>query len=77
VGGKAKNRHWDKRGGGDGTGGLGSGKMVIADEISCKGNVVARVNNDVLAATLDCFVRESVSTKVSLFCPDSAMFTNA
>src|SRR5580698_8054807 len=32
VGGKAKNRHWDKRGGGPrgGTGGVGSGKAVVA-----------------------------------------------
>jgi transposase-like protein len=70
VGGKAKNRHWDKRGGGDGTGGTGSGKFVIAGAISRKGNVVARVINDVRAATLECFVRESVSTKVSLLCTD-------
>jgi hypothetical protein len=28
VGDKAKNRHWDKRGGG-GTGGIGSGKTPI------------------------------------------------
>ena len=28
VGGKAKNRHWDKRGGGGGTGSIGSGKRL-------------------------------------------------
>ncbi len=68
VGGKAKNRHWDKRGGGGATG--GSGKAVVAGAISRKGNVVARVIADVRATTLETFVRESVSTKVSLLCTD-------
>jgi hypothetical protein len=43
VGGKAKNRHRDKRGGGDGTGGIGSGKAAVAGAVSRKGKVVARV----------------------------------
>jgi hypothetical protein len=68
VGGKAKNRHWDKRGGGGATG--GSGKDIVAGAVSRKGNVVARVVADVRAATLETFVRESVSTKVSLLCTD-------
>jgi IS1 family transposase len=70
VGGKAKNRHWDKRGGGGGTGGIGSGKSAIAGAVSRKGNVVARVVENVRASTLTEFVRESVSTKVSLLCTD-------
>jgi transposase-like protein len=37
VGGKAKNKHIDKRGGGDGTGGVGSGKAVVAGERGCVG----------------------------------------
>jgi transposase-like protein/IS1 family transposase len=68
VGGKAKNRHWDKRGGGGATG--GSGKAIVAGAVSRKGNVVARVIADVRAKTLETFVRESVSTKVSLLCTD-------
>jgi transposase-like protein/IS1 family transposase len=68
VGGLAKNRHWDKRGGGGATG--GSGKSIVAGAVSRKGNVVARVIADVRAATLETFVRESVSTKVSLLCTD-------
>jgi IS1 family transposase len=68
VGGKAKNRHWDKRGGGGATG--GSGKEIVAGAVSRKGNVVARVIADVRAKTLETFVRESVSTKVSLLCTD-------
>ncbi len=70
VGGLAKNRHKDKRGGGDGTGGTGSGKATIAGAVSRKGNVVARVIENVRASTLTEFVRESVSTKVSLLCTD-------
>jgi transposase-like protein/IS1 family transposase len=68
IGGKAKNRHWDKRGGGGATG--GSGKAIVAGAVSRKGNLVARVIADVRAATLETFVRESVSTKVSLLCTD-------
>jgi IS1 family transposase len=69
IGGLAKNRHKDKRG--DGSGGTGgSGKMIVAGAVQRKGNVVARVINDVRAATLETFVRETVSNKVSLLCTD-------
>jgi transposase-like protein len=71
VGGKAKNRHKDKRGKGGGTGGVGSGKSVVVGAVRRKGNVVARVINNVQAATLAKFVREAVSTNVSLLCTDS------
>lgn len=70
VGGKAKNRHIDKRGHGDGTGGVGSGKTVVAGAVSRKGNVVARVIENVRAATLETFVAEAVSDKVSLLITD-------
>ena len=70
VGGKAKNRHWDKRGGGGGTGGVGSGKVPVVGAVSRKGNVVARVIGSVDAATLKGFVRGAVSEKVSLLCTD-------
>ena len=69
IGGKAKNRHKDKRGGG-GTGGVGSGKTPIAGAVSRKGSVVARVIENVQASTLTGFVRESVSHKVSLLVTD-------
>jgi transposase-like protein len=69
VGGKAKNRHiGDRFDGTKGTG--GSGKAIVAGAVQRKGNVVARVIADVRAATLETFVRESVSTKVSLLCTD-------
>jgi transposase-like protein len=54
VGGKAKNRH--DRGRGDGTGGTGSGKAVVAGAVRRKGNVVARVIENVRAVTLEGFV---------------------
>ncbi len=70
VGGKAKNRQWDKRGGGGGTGGVGSGKVPVVGAVSRKGNVVARVIGSVDATTLKGFVRGAVSEKVSLLCTD-------
>jgi len=70
VGGKAKNRHKDKRGNGDGTGGIGSGKVPVVGAVQRKGNVVARVVENVKGSTLTEFVRESVSNKVSLLCTD-------
>jgi transposase-like protein len=68
VGGKNKNRHWDKKK--HGTGGPGSGKDIIAGVVKRKGNVVASVIDDTKAETLVKFVRETVSDKVSLVCMD-------
>jgi IS1 family transposase len=70
VGGLAKNRHKDKRGHGGGTGGIGSGKTPIVGAVKRKGNVIARVVENVRAATLEAFVHEAVSHKVSLLCTD-------
>lgn len=42
VGGKGKNRRWRKRGGGDETGGIGSGKIPVAGAVRHKGNLIAR-----------------------------------
>ena len=66
VGGKEKNKHKDKRTGGRGT----SGKTPIIGTISRKGKVVARVIEKVDTQTLDKFVRETVSNKVSLVSTD-------
>ena len=74
VGGKAKNRHKDKRGGPGGTGSAGgtggSGKAIVAGAVRRKGNVVARVINSVGREALTRFVRQAVSHKVSLLCTD-------
>jgi transposase-like protein len=72
IGGLAKNRHWDKRGGGGGTGGIGSGKTPIVGTVSRKGNVIARVVANVQTKTLEAFVRETASHKVSLLCTDQS-----
>lgn len=69
IGGLAKNRHKDKRG--EGSGGTGgAGKAIVIGAIKRKGNVIARVIENVQAATLESFIHEAVSTKVSLLCTD-------
>jgi transposase-like protein len=68
VGGKAKNRHIDKRGLHEGTG--ATGKAIVVGAVKRKGNVVARVIENVRASTLEAFVNEAVSHKVSLLCTD-------
>ena len=66
VGGKNKNKHWDKRDDGPG----GSGKAAVIGAVSRKGKVVARVIDRTDAKTFDAFVREAVSNKVSLIATD-------
>jgi ISXO2-like transposase domain/Transposase zinc-ribbon domain len=68
VGGKAKNRHWIKRDGKPGP--TASGKAIVVGAVRRKGNVIARVINNVKQATLEAFVNEAVSEKVSLLCTD-------
>jgi hypothetical protein len=70
VGGSDKNRHWDKKSGT--TGGSGNPlKSTIVGAVRRKGNVVARVVNSTDGPTLERFVRETVSTRVSLLCTDA------
>lgn len=67
VGGKNKNRHWDKKiPDARGT----TGKVIIVGAIKRKGNVIARVIDNTDTRTLDDFVHETVSNKVSLLCTD-------
>jgi transposase-like protein len=68
VGGKARNKHWDKRDGG--SGGSGSGKVGVIGAVQRKGNVVARVIERFDRETLTGFIREAVSNKVSLLATD-------
>ena len=68
IGGKDKNKHWDKRSGG--TGGTGSGKIGVVGAVSRKGNVVARVIETFDRDTLVGFIHEAVSNKVSLLATD-------
>lgn len=68
VGGKAKNKHWIKRDGKPGP--TASGKVAVVGAVKRKGNVIARVIENVKQATLEAFVNEAVSEKVSLLCTD-------
>jgi transposase-like protein/IS1 family transposase len=68
VGGKAKNRHKDKRGNSGTTG--GDGKAIVAGAVQRKGRVIAQVVENVRADTLTEFVRQAVSTNVDLVVTD-------
>lgn len=72
AGGKAKNRHVDERGR-PGRGSLGSGKKPFVGAVSRQGKVVARVVDSVDGKSLKGFVREVVSTKVSLLVTDESV----
>ena len=68
IGGKDKNRHWDKRSGS--AGGPGTGKTPIIGPVERKGSVVTRVLQRVTRKAAEGFVREVVSNKVSLLATD-------
>ncbi len=75
VGGKAKNRHggYTHHGGKNppGVGGPGtSGKIAVIGAIARKGMIIAKVIENTDTATLDSFVRQSVSTKAKLVATD-------
>src|SRR5262249_12610593 len=65
--GKDKNRHWDKR---DHNVGRSESKTTVVGAVKRKGNVIARVIENVRTETLEAFVRETVSNRVSLLCTD-------
>lgn len=68
IGGHDKNRHWDKKKGG--VGGEGSDKFIVIGAVQRKGNVVARMIENTRTETFENFVREVVSTDVSLLNTD-------
>jgi transposase-like protein/ribosomal protein L37AE/L43A len=70
VGGKDKNRHWNKRSGG--SGGAASGKVPVIGAIQRKGNVIARVLDHVTRDSAEWFVKEMISDKVSLIATDES-----
>ena len=65
IGGKDKNRHWDKKKG------YFDKKTPIIGAVSRKGNVVARVLDRMTSQAMIDFVKEAISTKVSLLATDS------
>jgi len=70
VGGKDKNRHWDKK---SGTSGRGYDRLrtPVVGAVKRKGNVIARVVLGTDRDTVENFVHEVVSDKVSLLCTDA------
>jgi transposase-like protein len=70
VGGDAGNRHKDRRDNDRKGGPRDGGKSIVVGAVRRKGNVVARVIENVSSRTLTSFVREAVSHKVSLLCTD-------
>jgi len=66
IGGKNKNRHWDKRTPGTG----GAGKATVVGAVERKGTLVARVIEHADADTLNSFICEAISEKVSLIATD-------
>jgi len=70
VGGKDKNRHWDKRSGKGG--GAASGKVPVIGAVQRKGNVIARVLEHVTRNEAEWFVKEMISDKVSLIATDES-----
>src|SRR5580658_2207483 len=70
VGGKDKNRHWNKKSGTRGRG-YDPLKTPVIGAVKRKGNVVARVVLRTDEKTLQDFVSETISTKVSLLCTDA------
>jgi hypothetical protein len=70
IGGKDKNRHVNDRRDGRG----GNNKFVVLGAVERKGNVVARVIERPTSAIIGHFLRETVSTKVSLLATDTASY---
>ncbi|HLW70191.1 MAG TPA: IS1595 family transposase [Candidatus Binataceae bacterium] len=66
LGGKDKNRHWDKKQHITGP----SGKTTVIGAIARKGNVVCQVIENADATTLNKFVRKTVSGNVDLVATD-------
>ena len=69
VGGNDRNSHWDKKVGVRGRG--DPSKATVVGAVRRKGNVVARVVENASGPVLERFVREAVSTRVSLLCTDA------
>lgn len=70
IGGKAHNKHQKDRD--DGPKGGAGGKSGVAGAVSRKGNVVARVIEKPDQATLETFIYQTVSDKVSLLATDDS-----
>jgi transposase-like protein len=70
IGGKDKNRHWDKKSGK--RGGTNTGKVGVIGVIARKGNVVCQVIENTSTDSLTGFVLKVTSSKVELVATDDA-----
>jgi hypothetical protein len=70
-----KNRHWDKKTHASGRG-AAENKVPVVGAVKRKDNVVVRVIDNVKGDTLEKFVNEAVSTRVSLLCADDFVSYN-
>jgi len=68
IGGKDKNRHFNKRS--HTPGGISSGKTGVVGAISRKGNVTCQIIETLSERTLTRFVKQAVSDKVTLLATD-------
>jgi transposase-like protein len=68
IGGKDKNRHWDKKS--HQRGGIASGKVGVIGAISRKGNVTCQIIENTDGKTLNRFVRKAVSERAELLATD-------
>ncbi len=68
IGGRDKNKHWNKRS--HSAGPYGSHKTMVIGAISRKGNVVCQMIDEAGFDTLQNFVKETVSEKVTLMATD-------
>jgi transposase-like protein len=66
IGGKNKNRHWDKKIHGTGS----AGKEIVIGAVERQGSVVARVLREANMSTMGHFVRDVVADRVSLIATD-------
>jgi transposase-like protein len=69
VGGDDRNRHIGKRFGTTGRG--AGGKTPVIGAVKRKGNVIARVVENTKTETIEAFIREAVSNRVSVICTDA------
>ena len=70
VGGNHGNRHVSKRKGGGPRGNAKGQKEIVMGAVERKGNVVARVVENVRIDTIRSFLAEAVSNRISMLCTD-------
>jgi transposase-like protein len=69
IGGKNRNKHWNKKTGWR-VGGPASGKIGVIGAISRKGSVIAKAVDEMGFTTMEDFVAEAVSTKAKMVATD-------